>query len=46
MRVSGRQGQLLRAAAELMGETLTGFVLERGDSSAPRPCSSGCSASS
>jgi uncharacterized protein (DUF1778 family) len=27
MRVSGRQEQLLRAAAELSGETLTGFVL-------------------
>ncbi len=27
MRVSERQEQLLRAAAELSGETLTGFVL-------------------
>jgi uncharacterized protein (DUF1778 family) len=27
MRVSGRQEQLLRSAAELTGETLTGFVL-------------------
>jgi uncharacterized protein (DUF1778 family) len=27
MRVSGRQERILRAAAELSGETLTGFVL-------------------
>jgi uncharacterized protein (DUF1778 family) len=27
MRVSGRQERILRAAAELTGETMTGFVL-------------------